>query len=58
MKRIVILLFLSGLCPAQPGIVWERTCLPGTTCSFPTGTPPASVNSPVTKRVFSLEATS
>ena len=23
MKRIVILLFLSGLCPAQPGIVWE-----------------------------------
>ena len=31
MKWIVILLFLSGLCPAQPGIVWERTYFPGTT---------------------------
>ncbi len=29
MKWIVILLFLSGLCPAQPGIVWERTYFPG-----------------------------
>jgi hypothetical protein len=29
MKRIVILLFLSGLCPAQPEILWERTYFPG-----------------------------
>ena len=34
MKWIVILLFLSGLCPAQPEILWERTYFPGTTIFF------------------------